>query len=71
MTASGTRVKILRMFRPKTDRENKRFYLFPGQGGAALRRKRNKFLMWSVIVALTLSAVLTALMYWLDEMKPR
>ena len=58
------------VFRSKNEKEHRRFYLFPGQGGSALRRKKNRFLLWSVIVGLALSAVLGALMYWLNRMKP-
>jgi hypothetical protein len=58
------------MFGRKTDKEKNRFYLFPGQGGVALRRKKRMFLVWSAVVALLLSAVLGALMYWLDRVNP-
>ena len=61
---------LRRMFRSKRDKENKRFYLFPGQGGAALRRKKRRFLIWAAIAALLLSAVLGGLFYWLDRQRP-
>ncbi len=49
----------------KRDKEHERFYLLPGQGGAAYRRKRNVMLIWSVILALLLSGVLTAAFYYM------
>jgi len=55
------------MFRSKRDKEHNRFYLLPGQGGSAHRRKQNFILTWSVIVALIVSAILAALMYWLSH----
>ncbi len=51
----------------KRNKENERFYLLPGQGGAAYRRKQRFILKWSIIVGLGLSAVLGALMYWLNR----
>jgi hypothetical protein len=51
----------------RDDKEQRRFYLLPGQGGRASRRKRILFLVWSVIAALIVSAILTALIYWLNH----
>jgi len=58
------------MFRSKRDKEDKRFYLLPGQGGSAHRRKRRLFLKWSVIAALVASFIMAALMYWLNRPTP-
>jgi hypothetical protein len=58
------------MFRSKNSKENRRFYLFPGQGGSALRRKKRRFLIWSAIAAVLLSVILAVLFYWLDGTKP-
>lgn len=58
------------MFRPKRDKEEQRFYLLPGQGGAPHRRKQNLILTLSVIVALIVSAILAAAMYWFDRPRP-
>jgi len=52
------------MVRSRRDKESKRFYLLPGQGGSAYRRKQNTILKWSVITALIVSAMMAALMYW-------
>jgi hypothetical protein len=51
----------------RDDKEQRRFYLLPGQGGRASRRKRILFLAWSVIAALIVSAILTVLIYWLNH----
>ena len=51
------------MFRPKTDKERERFYLLPGMGGRAARRKNLHFLKWSVVAALVMSAILGLVMY--------
>jgi len=55
------------MFRPKADKERERFYLLPGQGGRAARRKHHFFLKWSVIAALGGSAILGLIMYLLNR----
>jgi hypothetical protein len=69
LSEPAARVRVRRMFGFKSNKGENRFYLFPGQGGPALRRKRKKFLIWSVIVALFVSAVFSALLYWLSYMK--
>jgi hypothetical protein len=57
-------------FRPKRNKEAERFYLLPGQGGAAFRRKQKSLLRWSILVGLIVSAVLGALMYYLNKPRP-
>lgn len=57
------------MFGFKRNKETERFYLLPGQGGAAYRRKQRYILVWSIIVGLGLALLLGAFMYYLD--KPR
>ncbi len=56
------------MFRSKADKEPERFYLLPGQGGRAARRKHLYFLKWSAIVALGMSAILALVMYLLNRL---
>jgi hypothetical protein len=56
------------MFRPKAEKEPERFYLLPGQGGRAARRKQLFFLKWSIIAALVLSGVLALVMYLLNRL---
>jgi hypothetical protein len=53
--------------RSRRDKENERFYLLPGMGGSAWRRKQNLILKWTVIAALAGAAALGALFYWLDH----
>jgi hypothetical protein len=55
------------MFHSKADKERERFYLLPGQGGREARRKHLRFLRWSAIAALGMSAILAALMYLLNR----
>lgn len=56
--------------RSKAGKDHKRFYLLPGQGGQAYRRKQRFILKWAVIAALTVSGALTALLYWMSHSKP-
>ncbi len=51
------------------DKEKGRFYLLPGQGGRAHRRKQWFILSWSLVVALVVAGVLAALMIWMDRAK--
>jgi hypothetical protein len=62
------RRKVNRTFHSKTERERERFYLLPGMGGEASRRKHNSHLKWAVLTALAGSAILAALMYWLNHL---
>ena len=57
----------MKWFPSKRARAPERYYLLPGQGGAAYRRKRNYMLTWSVILALLLSGALTALFLFLNR----
>jgi hypothetical protein len=58
------------LFRPKRNKETERFYLLPGQGGAAYRRKQRYILKWAIIAGLVGSAVLAAIMYLLNRSNP-
>jgi hypothetical protein len=40
------------------NKEHRRFYLLPGMGGRALRRKHRRFLVWSIAIGLVVSGVL-------------
>jgi len=44
-----------------------RFYLLPGMGGSALRRKRKIMLQWSIIAGLLTSGIVAALLYFLYQ----
>jgi hypothetical protein len=48
-------------------KERERFYLLPGMGGSALRRKRKMMLTWSIAAGLVVSAVVAAVLYLLYE----
>jgi hypothetical protein len=52
----------------KRDKERHRFYLLPGMGGRAARRKHNKMLQWSIVIGLLASAVLAMLLYFVNRM---
>ena len=57
------------MFGSKRNKETERFYLLPGQGGAAFRRKQRYLLIWSAVVGLAVAVLLGALMYFLNQPK--
>jgi hypothetical protein len=54
----------------KRNKEAERFYLLPGQGGEAYRRKQRFILAWAIIVGLALSVTLGVLMYFMNRPKP-
>ena len=56
-------------FRPKRNKETERFYLLPGQGGRAYRRKQKFILTWAIIVGLAVAAIWGSLMYFLNKPK--
>jgi hypothetical protein len=45
------------------DKERQRFYLLPGMGGRALRRKHRRFLQWSIAIGLVVSAIVACILY--------
>ncbi len=49
----------------ETDKEKNRFYLLPGMGGKASRRKRKQMFKWSIAVGLLASALVAGLLYCL------
>ena len=51
-------------------KERERFYLLPGMGGSALRRKRKVMLRWSIAAGLLVSGIMAAVLYFLYEKKP-
>jgi hypothetical protein len=55
------------MARPEDKKERDRFYLLPGMGGRALRRKHKVILTWSIIAGLLVSFALGALLYALNS----
>jgi hypothetical protein len=51
------------MFWRAKNKEPERYYLLPGMGGQALRRKRKMMLGWSIVAGLVASAFLAVLLY--------
>ena len=49
-----------------SDKERKRFYLLPGMGGAAYRRKQKAILKYSLLVGLIISVVVAGVIYLLN-----
>ncbi len=48
------------------NKEQRRFYLLPGMGGRARRRKELLYLRWSLAVALLVSGILACVLYFLS-----
>jgi hypothetical protein len=44
-------------------KERPRFYLLPGMGGRAYRRKQKMILKWSIAAGLLVSAILAGILY--------
>ena len=49
------------------DKERDRFYLLPGMGGKAYRRKRRIILVWSIGAGLAVSALVAGTLYLLSS----
>ncbi len=54
------------LFRSKPDKPRERYYLLPGQGGQAYRRKQRFILKWAIIAGLLVAGIMAAVMYWLN-----
>jgi hypothetical protein len=52
------------------NKEPERFYLLPGMGGRAQRRKHKTSLIWAVIVGLLVSVTVTLILRWLHHVGP-
>ena len=66
---------MFRSKRRKNLRQNReRYYLLPGQGGRAYRRKQIYILKWSVAAGLFLSAIMAAVLVFVEpdavQLKP-
>jgi hypothetical protein len=59
-------MNLIAMLRPK-NKEQERFYLLPGMGGRALRRKRRLILQWSIAAGLFVSGAVAYLLYLLSN----
>ena len=51
------------------NKEPERFYLLPGMGGRARRRKEMRFLRWSLAAGLLVSAILACVLYLISRGK--
>jgi hypothetical protein len=56
------------MFSSKPAKEPERYYLLPGMGGRAARRKQILFWKWSIIAGLVVSAILGTVLYLLNRL---
>ena len=63
-------MSILSFVRSAKDKEQKRFYLLPGMGGRALRRKQRVILRWSIVAGLLVSGVVAGLLYLISQRPP-
>ena len=55
--------------RPKAKKEHERYYLLPGQGGQAYRRKQRFILKWAIVVGLLVAGGVAGLIYWINRPK--
>lgn len=55
------------MFTFQKSKERPRFYLLPGQGGKAARRKARIFLLWSIVFGLFASAAVAGVLYLISS----
>jgi len=54
----------------KTDKERERFYLLPGMGGRACRRKQKIVLKFSLVLGLLVSALIAVVLHLLSRPGP-
>jgi hypothetical protein len=59
----AARQQRLRMFWQPKDKGQQRFYLLPGMGGKAFRRKQKTILYWSIAAGLAVSALVACILY--------
>jgi hypothetical protein len=57
----------LPVFWSKKSEDEKRFYLMPGMGGRALKRKRRVILQASIAAGLLASGLLAAILYLINH----
>ena len=58
---------LLALIGLQREKKHERYYLLPGMGGRALRRKKKVMLLWSVTIGLLTSAVLSCALYWMSR----
>jgi len=49
------------------EKEKQRFYLLPGMGGRASRRKHKVFLLWAIAAGLATSGAVACILYFLSK----
>ena len=49
------------------NKKRQRFYLLPGMGGRALRKKQRLFLRWSIAIGLVVSGVVACVLYFMSR----
>jgi hypothetical protein len=49
------------------NKEPERFYLLPGMGGRALRKKQMLFLRWAIVFGLVVSGVVAGVLYLISR----
>lgn len=54
----------------KADKDRQRFYLLPGMGGRAYRRKQKVHLNYSLAVGLLISVLIAVVLYLLNRSNP-
>lgn len=54
-------------WKARKNRDAHRYYLLPGMGGSARRRKERMILRWSLLAGLVISAALAAALYFLNQ----
>ncbi len=52
---------------PEDEKQRKRFYLLPGMGGRAARRKRMAVLRWTIIAGIIVSGALAGILYLINS----
>ncbi len=53
------------------NKPKERYYLLPGMGGRALRRKHRFFLKWSIAAGLVAAGLVAYILYYLNAGKGR
>lgn len=71
ITSTGWKKEATGMGWFSRDKERDRYYLLPGMGKRALRRKRRTSLAWALAVGLLVSAALAAAIYWFAIRAPQ
>lgn len=53
--------------RGSAEKERRRYYLLPGMGGRAYRRKQRAILKYSIVFGLIISGLLAVVLYYLNR----